>query len=143
MTETHTLRCDHVVAQAPAAVWRALTDPDLVARWWAPGDVRPVVGHRSTMEMGPWGPKPCEVVAVDPGRLLAYTFAGGTLDTTITWRLVPDGTGTRVFLEQDGFDLDSPIGRQAYNGMGAGWPEVPGRIDGALEAAGVAGGGNR
>ena len=36
----------------PAAVWRALTDPALHARWWAAGDVRPVVGHRFTLDMG-------------------------------------------------------------------------------------------
>ena len=135
VTEPGTIRCDQFIAHPPAAVWAALTDPQLLARWWAPGDIRPEVGHRFTIDMGPWGHQPCEVVAVDPGHLLAYTFAGGTLNTTLTWRLAAEGTGTRLFLEHDGFDLDSPVGRQAYDGMGAGWPGVLTRVEAALTAA--------
>lgn len=139
MTQTSAVTCDQFIAHPPEAVWRALTDPDLLARWWTPGDIQPVVGHRFSLDMGVWGHQPCEVTAVDPPKLLAYTFAGGTLDTTITWRLAPEGTGTRLFLEHEGFDLDSPIGRQAYDGMGAGWPGVLGRIGGALDAADITG----
>ncbi len=47
-------------------------------------------------------------------RLLVYRFAEGTLDTTITWTLRPEGEGTRLVLTHAGFDLDSPMGRQAY-----------------------------
>lgn len=123
---------DQFLPHPPAAVWRALTDPDLVARWWAPGDVRPVVGHRFALDMGPWGQQQCEVLEVQDERLLRYTFAESNLDTTITWRLEPEGTGTRLFLTHEGFDLDSPMGREAYAGMGEGWPGVVGRIDAAL-----------
>ena len=140
MIEISAVRCEQYLAHPPEEVWRALTDPDLVARWWAPGDVRAVVGHRFNMDMGAWGQQPCEVTAVDPPKLLAYTFAGGSLDTTITWRLAPEGAGTRLFLEHEGFDLDSPMGRQAYDGMGAGWPGVLARIGGVLEGVGVTGG---
>ncbi|GAB2725441.1 SRPBCC domain-containing protein [Kitasatospora kifunensis] len=117
-------------------VWKALTDPDLHARWWAAGDVRPVVGHRFTLDMGPWGQQACEVLAVEPERLLRYSFAPGSLDTTITWQLHPEGAGTRLFLEHAGFDLDSPLGKAAFEGMGRGWPDVLGRIEPALAAAG-------
>jgi uncharacterized protein YndB with AHSA1/START domain len=55
---------------------------------------------------------------------LRYTFADGVLDSTLTWRLVPEGTGTRVFLVHEGYDLDTPLGRQAHHGMGQGWPAV-------------------
>lgn len=90
--------------------------------------MRPVAGHRFTLDMGPWGHQPCEVLAVEPERLLRYGFAPGTLDTTVTWRLEPEGSGTRLFLEHTGFDLDSPLGRRAFDGMGSGWPAVPERI---------------
>lgn len=135
MTETRVITCDQFLRHPPAEVWRALTEPGLLARWWVPGDIRPVVGHRFTLDMGKWGEQPCEVVAVELGELIAYTFGTGTLDTTITWRLVPEGTGTRLFLEHSGFDLDTPLGRLAYDGMGAGWPDVLDRIDGSLAAA--------
>ncbi len=79
-------------------------------QWWAAGDVKAVVGHRFTLDMGGWGQLPCEVIAVEPERLLSYSFAPGTLNTTITWRLEPEGTGTRLLFQQAGFDLDSPLG---------------------------------
>ncbi|GAA1080695.1 MULTISPECIES: SRPBCC domain-containing protein [Kitasatospora] len=132
MTDSDTIHCDRFLPHPPAAVWRALTDPELHARWWAAGDVRPVVGHRFSLDMGPWGSQPCEVTAVEEERLLRYTFAEGSLDTTVTWRLVPEGRGTRLFLEHAGFDLDSPMGRTALDGMGKGWPGVLARLDTVL-----------
>ncbi|WSY97044.1 SRPBCC domain-containing protein [Streptomyces sp. NBC_00873] len=52
--------------------------------------------------------------------------------TTVTWRLHPEGTGTRLFLEHAGLDVDSPLGRAAFHGMGDGWPDVLLRIEPAL-----------
>jgi uncharacterized protein YndB with AHSA1/START domain len=132
MTEPAVIRCDQFLPHRPAAVWKALTDPELHAKWWAAGDVRPVVGHRFTLDMGAFGQQPCEVTAVEPERLLGYVFAADTLNTTITWRLEPEGNGTRLFLEHAGFDLDSPMGRAAFDGMGKGWPDVLRRIDPVL-----------
>jgi uncharacterized protein YndB with AHSA1/START domain len=122
------ITCDQFLPHPPAAVWKALTDPELHARWWAAGDVLPVVGHRFTLDMGAWGDQWCEVTAVEPERLLRYSFGEGSIDTTITWRLEPEGTGTRLFLDHAGFDLDSPLGKQAYQGMGDGWPAVVDRL---------------
>lgn len=132
MTDPAVIRCDQFLAHPPAAVWRALTDPWLHARWWAAGDVRAEVGHRFTLDMGQWGLQPCAVLAVEPEQLLRYSFAEGSLDTTVTWRLEAEGTGTRLFLEHAGFDLDSPMGRAAFDGMSGGWPKVLSRMAGAL-----------
>ncbi|MGW5423689.1 SRPBCC family protein [Streptomyces sp. NPDC003943] len=131
--ESDTIRLARFLPHPPAAVWAALTDPELHARWWAAGDVKAVVGHRFTLDMGNFGSQPCEVTEAVPERLLAYRFAEGSLDTTITWRLEPEGTGTRLFLTHAGFDLDSPLGRQAFEGMGHGWPHVLDRLGGLLE----------
>ena len=114
------IECDQFIARPPAAVWRALTEPDLLAAWWRPGDIKPVVGHRFVMDMGSWGMQECEVLEVEPERLLTYTFAEGVLDTTITWRLAPEGSGTRLFLVHDGFEP----GSEALEGMGNGWPKI-------------------
>lgn len=122
--ERETIRIDRVYAQAPSKVWHALTDPTLMARWWAPGDVRAEVGHRFEMDMGQFGKQPCEVVAVESERRLSYRFATGTLNTLITWELAPEGAGTRLTLIHEGFDLDSPMGRMAYEGMKPGWSTV-------------------
>lgn len=87
------------------------------------------MGHRFTLDMGPWGAQECEVLDVGPERLLRYSFAPGSLDTTITWRLEAEGTGTRLFLEHAGFDLASPPARAAYEGMGEGRPGILARIE--------------
>jgi uncharacterized protein YndB with AHSA1/START domain len=134
MNEPAIIQLDHFYPYAPARVWHALTDPDLHARWWAAGDVRPIVGHRFDLDMGKWGKQPCEVLEVVPERLFKYTFAKGALDTTITWRLTPEGTGTRLQLTHEGFDLDSPMGRQALEGMKPGWPHVLANMERVLAA---------
>jgi uncharacterized protein YndB with AHSA1/START domain len=123
-----TIRLDHVYKHPPSAVWKALTTPELHAKWWAPGDVRAVVGHRFELDMGQWGKQACLVLAVEPERLFQYRFATGRLDTMITWRLAPEGTGTRLTLIHEGFDLDSPLSKQAFEGMKPGWPNVLGRL---------------
>lgn len=128
MTPPDTLRFERVLARPRAAVWRALTDPELHARWWAAGDVRAVVGHRFTLDMGAWGAQPCEVIEVIEGERLVYRFAVGTLDTTLTWELADHPEGTRVVLVHAGFAVDTPMGRQALEGMGRGWPGVLDRL---------------
>ncbi len=135
MTQLANIQLEQFIKQPPDRVWHALTDPTLHAQWWAAGDVRPVVGHRFTLDMGlAFGPQPCEVLAVEHERLLSYAFAPGTLNTAITWRLQPEGNGTRLFLEHAGFDLDSPMGTMAFNGMSAGWPNILQRIEPLLSA---------
>lgn len=131
--ELGTIRLERVYTQAPSKVWRALTEPELVARWWAPGDIRAEVGHRFNMDMGKWGQQPCEVLVVEPERRFSYRFAEPTLNTIITWELAPEGSGTRLTLIHEGFDLDSPLGRSAYEGMKPGWPGILERIATVLD----------
>lgn len=132
MTEPGVIQLSHFIPHSPEKVWKALTDPEIQADWWAAGDVKPVVGHRFTLDMGKWGHQPCEVLEVEPVRLLKYSFAPGDTSTTITWRLEPEENGTRLHLEHSGFDLESPLARQAFEGMGEGWPTVLARIEGAI-----------
>jgi uncharacterized protein YndB with AHSA1/START domain len=127
------IRLERLYTQSPDRLWRALTEPEYVARWWAPGDIRAQVGHRFDMDMGPWGKQPCEVLAVEHERLFSYRFAEPTLNTIITWTLAPEGTGTRLTLVHEGFDLDSPMSRRAYEGMKPGWPGILERIATAVD----------
>lgn len=135
MTNHDIIELEHYYAHPPSSVWRALTTPELHARWWAAGDIRPIVGHRFELDMGRWGMQTCEVLAVEPERLLRLLFAAGILDTTITWTLQPEGEGTRLTLRHEGFNLDTPMGRQAREGMGASWPGVLRELEKLLDEA--------
>lgn len=112
---------------------QALTDPEIHARWWAAGDMKAEVGHRFILDMGPFGHQPCEVLAVEFERLLSYSFAPGTLDKTITWRLESENSGMRLHLEHYGFDSDSPLAKSAFEGMSRGWPGVLKRMAPAIQ----------
>jgi uncharacterized protein YndB with AHSA1/START domain len=125
MSKPATIQLDHWYPHPPAKVWKALTTAEWHAKWWAAGDVRAVVGHRFKLDMGPWGQQPCEVVAVEPERLFQFRFSAAW---TITWKLEAEGEGTRLRLFHDGFDLDRPMDRQAYEGMGQGWPHILKRL---------------
>ena len=102
-------------------MWQTLTEPRLLARWWAPGDIAARIGHRFHLDMPGWGQVPCEVLEVVEQERLVYTF---NATWTLTWRLVPEGRGTRLLLEHTGFDLQHKRDRDALDRMGPGWREV-------------------
>ena len=137
-----TIHVDQFLAHPPARVWRALTDPVVLARWLMPNDFEPVVGHRFTFrteprpEAGFDGVTHCQVLEIEPERLLRISWRGGPLDTTVTWRLVAEGRGTRLLLEHDGFDPDDPAQQLARRIMGGGWrSNVLARLEATLGAA--------
>lgn len=114
---TTSIEVDQFIARPPARVWAALTTPEELARWWAPGDIRPVVGHEFLLDMQGWGQVACTVLEVIEPELLVYRFG----EWTLTWRLVPEGDGTRLLLDHGGLDLDRPGDRFAFDNMGPGW----------------------
>jgi uncharacterized protein YndB with AHSA1/START domain len=70
------VRVDQFLAHPPARVWRALTDPGLLAQWLMPGDFKLVVGHRYTMHApalpaaGFSGTISAQVLAFEPEKML-------------------------------------------------------------------------
>jgi uncharacterized protein YndB with AHSA1/START domain len=122
---------DQFYPHAPERVWRALTSPDLMAQWLMPNDFRPELGHRFTMRGRPVeatgfsGVVASTVVAIDPPRLLRISWAdaegGNPMETTVTWTLHAEGTGTRMLLEQVGFGADSPVDQLSRRFMAGGW----------------------
>jgi uncharacterized protein YndB with AHSA1/START domain len=118
-----TITAEHQLPHPPAKVWRALTEPALLAAWLMDNDIRAEVGHRFTFKtkpMGDWdGTVQCEVLAVDPPHLLRYSWRGGELDTVITFTLTPTPSGTLLRLEHEGFEL--PRDAFAFDAMGKGW----------------------
>jgi uncharacterized protein YndB with AHSA1/START domain len=127
---------EYAFPEAPSKVWRALTEPELLAGWLMPNDIAPVVGHRfsfRTQPMGDWnGIVDCEVLEVEPERKLVYTWNGGSaknesyghkLETTVTWKLEESASGGTVMkLVHHGFQPDDfafKMMRQGWNSKGA------------------------
>jgi uncharacterized protein YndB with AHSA1/START domain len=138
-----TIRVDEFLPHPPAKVWRGLTDPELMARWLMPGDFKLEVGHRFTLRTAPMpavrfdGVVHCQVIAFEHERMLRISWVDpGTengLNSTVTWRLVPEGRGTRLFVEHAGFDPDNPYQQRSRRTMdGRGWRTTARRLGSVL-----------
>ncbi len=125
--EARTIRVTYEIPHPPAKVWRALTEPSLVASWLMENDIRPVVGHEFTFRTSPmpgWdGVVRCRVLEAEAPKRLSYSWRGGApeslLDSVVTWTLTasPSG-GTELTLEHSGF---LPRNAFAFEAMGKGW----------------------
>jgi uncharacterized protein YndB with AHSA1/START domain len=94
----------------PAAVWRALTDPALLARWYMEAhDLELTVGSSFRLHdpnaKGWSGELQCTVLEVVNEQRFAYRSLEpkDALTTEVAWTLEPHGTGTRLTLDHTGF----------------------------------------
>lgn len=98
---------DRVYPHPRERVWRALTEPEVLARWLMPNDFQPVLGHEFTFrtEPGPGfdGIVRCRVTEIEPPNRLAFTWVGGPIDTVVTFDLTECQGGTRMVMTQTGF----------------------------------------
>lgn len=124
LTETRSVVVEREIAHPPEKIWRALTQPHLIEEWLMKNDFNPVVGHRFSLR-GDWGGVlDCEVLVVEPSRVLSYTWnfthddPAFDLRSVVTFTLVPTSGGTRLRMEQSGFRPDQ---KQAFGGAKAGW----------------------
>jgi uncharacterized protein YndB with AHSA1/START domain len=130
-TETRSVVVEREIPHAPDKIWRALTQPHLIAEWLMQNDFAPTVGHRFDLR-GDWGTVDCRVLAVEPNRTLSYTWAALGLESIVTWTLTPTGSGTRLRMEQSGFRPDQ---QQAYQGATYGWPRFFAQLEQVLARA--------
>ena len=105
------------ILHPPEKIWRALTQPDLIAEWLMKNDFRPAVDHRFNLRAD-WGDVDCQVLAVEPNKTLSYTWGAYGLESVVTWTLTATSTGTNLRMEQSGFRPDQ---QQAYQGAKYGW----------------------
>ena len=111
----------------PERVWRALTDPAVLASWLMETEgFAAVPGTRFRFRTKPApgfdGVVHCEVLEVDAPRRLVYTWASGKMrehPTTVSWTLHPDPAGTRLVLRHSGFRGLS--GFLLRSMLGSGW----------------------
>lgn len=129
------------IPSPPEKLWRALTQPHLIAEWLMQSDFKPIEGHHfnlrkeSKPDASPnGGPDAsividCEVLTVDPNQTLAYTWNAMGLQSVVTFTLTPTSTGTHLRMEQAGFRPDQ---QQAFKGAKAGWRRFLTALDQAV-----------
>jgi uncharacterized protein YndB with AHSA1/START domain len=111
-------------------VWKALTSSEALAAWLMPNDFKPAVGHRFTFQTRPApgfdGIVRCEVLELDPPRRMVWSWAGGNIDTTVTFTLEETASGrTRLRLHQVGFHgLGAQLTRRI---LASGYPRILGQ----------------
>jgi uncharacterized protein YndB with AHSA1/START domain len=129
--ETQAIHQQYDFPYPPAKVWRALTDPKLLAQWLMSTDMRAQVGSNFTFRSEPtqwWdGIVHCEMLELEREKRLSYTWRSGPesspLDTVVTWTLTPTANGTRLSLEHTGF---VPGNKFAFQGAEKGWQRMVG-----------------
>jgi uncharacterized protein YndB with AHSA1/START domain len=117
-------------------LWRALTQPHLISEWLMKNDFMPIIGHRFNLS-GDWGGVlDCEVLAVEPNRVLSYTWnfahddPAFNVETVVTFTLTPTAAGTLLRVEQAGF---RPEQKQAFGGANAGWRQFLAKLEQVLQ----------
>lgn len=126
--ETRSVIVEREIPYPPERVWRALTQPELIEEWLMKNDFKPVVGHRFDLRAD-WGAVDCQVLAVEPSKVLAYTWTAYGLESVVTWTLMPTGKGTHLRMEQSGFRPDQ---QQAYQGAKYGWQKFLANLEQVL-----------
>ncbi|MFZ0607548.1 MAG: SRPBCC domain-containing protein [Xanthobacteraceae bacterium] len=135
--ETLSVVVERELPYPPAKLWRALTQPQLIAEWLMNNDFEPAVGHRFNFRAEPqpgWnGIIDCEVLVVEPNKSLSYTWNSGEADlaikSVVTLSLTPTGAGTLLRMEQTGF---RPEQKQNYQGAKYGWQHFFGKLEQVL-----------
>ena len=132
--QTESLSFEFDLHHAPEKVWRALTDPVLLAEWLLPVvdlDLGLAPGAAFTFKTQPlpgWdGTVRCRILESEARRKLSYAWVVGDmeLDTVVTFTLTPTASGTRLSLVQSGF---APDQKQNFGGARYGWKSMGGKL---------------
>ncbi len=128
--QTESISFESDLPHAPEKVWRALTDPVLLAEWLLPViDLKFEPGAAFTFKAQPqpgWdGTVNCRFLEIEAHRRLSYTWVVGDIDTVVTFTLTPTASGTRLSVVQSGFKPDQ---KQNFAGARYGWKLMGGKL---------------
>ena len=135
-SQTESISFEFDLQHSPEKVWRALTDPALLAEWLLPVvDLTLAPDAAFTFKTQPYpgwdGTVKCRFLEIEAQRKLSYTWVvGEMLDTVVTFMLTPTASGTRLSLVQSGFKPDQ---KQNFGGARYGWKMMGGKLVDLLE----------
>jgi uncharacterized protein YndB with AHSA1/START domain len=129
-SQTETISFEFDLPHSPEKVWRALTEPELLAEWLLPVvDLELETGAAFVFRTQPYpgwdGTVNCRFLEIEPQRKLSYTWAVPFLDTVVTFTLTPTQSGTRLSLVQSGF---TPEQKRESGGARYGWKTMGGKL---------------
>jgi uncharacterized protein YndB with AHSA1/START domain len=131
-SQTESISFEFDLHHAPEKVWRALTDPALLAQWLLPVvdlKLEPQAAFTFTAPPQPgWdGAVKCRFLEIEAHRKLSYTWVVGDMEieTVVTFTLTPTESGTRLSLVQSGFKPDQ---KHAFGGARYGWNMMGGKL---------------
>jgi uncharacterized protein YndB with AHSA1/START domain len=136
-SQTESISFEFDLHHSPQKVWRALTDPTLLAQWLLPAlEFQLEPGAAFTFKTQPYpgwdGTVNCRMLEIEAQRKLSYTWVvGDMLDTVVTFTLTPTSSGTRLSLVQSGF---RPEQKQNFSGARYGWKMMGGKLIDVLSA---------
>lgn len=112
----------------PPVVWRAITEPSLIEKWFARTTGFSLVeGSAFIFEIDAQPPAEvaCQVISVKQDEQFShsYTDLRGTPPArwTVHWQLREQGRGTRVLLTLSGFNISDRTQRMARNAIERSW----------------------
>src|SRR5690606_29117799 len=129
-SQTETLVFEVELPHTPEKVWRALSEPALLAEWLLPVfdfSLEPGAAFTFKREpVGEWdGVVNCRLLAAEPPHRLSYTWVVGDMDTVVTFTLTPLPAGTRLQIVHAGFRPDQ---KQNFGGARYGWRLMGGKL---------------
>ena len=128
--QTESLSLEFDLHHLPEKVWRALTDPVLLAEWLLPViGLELTPGAAFTLKTQPYpgwgGIVNCRILEIEPQRKLSYTWDVPFLETVVTFTLTPTASGTHLSIVQSGFKQDQ---KREFGGARYGWNMMGGRL---------------
>ena len=136
-SQTEAISFEFDLNHSPQKVWRALTDPVLLAEWLLPAvglKLEPGAAFQFKTQPYPgWdGTVDCRLLEIEAHRKLSYTWSVPFLETVVTFTLTPTESGTRMSLVQTGF---KPEQKQNFGGARYGWKMMGEKLIDLLERA--------
>ncbi|MFJ8913511.1 SRPBCC family protein [Amycolatopsis sp. NPDC102389] len=117
--ERPALRIERRLAHRPERVWRAITEPSELAKWFPAAvtvDLRPGGTIEFTFE-GEETPTVGEVLEADEPRVFAFSWN----DDVLRWEITPEGDGSRLLFTHTFGRGEPAIARIAAGRTAAGW----------------------
>ena len=134
-SQTERISFEFDLHHSPEKVWRALTDPVLLAEWLLPVlglELKPGAAFTFKTQAYPgWdGTVNCRFVEIEAHRKLSYAWSVPFLETVVTFTLTPTASGTRLSLVQSGFTADQ---KRESGGARYGWKMMGEKLVNLLE----------